>query len=206
MGKDYIVPLSALVFQATRRLSGAQSARQSSSSRAKGTGKWHMEISDSAHPVMLDGHASGKLEQKIDAMPNNTTSRHARRCWTALPASRVPAADALHKQGRGQLTQAPVCGPASLGVCLAGPQSSSCASSEQGDARAEAARKDGGVSAGVSGGADRLARSLARQADDYIKLLLRVRNGGRTSGTVVVSVCMGPVTGAALPAKLDGLQ
>jgi len=35
MGEDYVVPLGALVFQATRRLSDAQSARQTSSSRAK---------------------------------------------------------------------------------------------------------------------------------------------------------------------------
>lgn len=39
MGKDYVVPLGALVFQATRRLSDAQSARQTSSKRAKGTGQ-----------------------------------------------------------------------------------------------------------------------------------------------------------------------
>lgn len=39
MGEDYVVPLGALVFQATRRLSDAQSARQTSSKRAKGTGQ-----------------------------------------------------------------------------------------------------------------------------------------------------------------------
>jgi len=46
------------------------------------------------------------------------------------------------------------------------------------------------------------AHRLARQANYYWER----RNGGHTSGTVVVSVGMGPVIGAALPGKLDGLQ
>lgn len=113
-----------------------------------------------------------------------------------------------HKQGRGQLTQAPECGPASLGVDVDGPQSVMCApqQGEQGDARAEAARRDGRgclVCQAVLTGSQ--ARSLARQADYHWER----RNGGHTSGTVVVSVGMGParpVIGAALPGKLDGLQ
>ena len=59
---------------------------------------------------------------------------------------------------------------------------------------------------GVSGGADRLtAGSLARQAGHHWEGR-KARNGGHTSGTVVVSMGMGPVIGAALPGKLDGLQ
>lgn len=122
MGRDYVGPLGALVFQATRRLSDAQSARQTSQEQGEGTGNWHMEISDSAS-VLLDGNASGKLEQKSMRcrMPD------ARRCCTTtalLPASCVPAAAARTSKAVGSLRRHPsVAQHQSLGGFLDGPQS-----------------------------------------------------------------------------------
>lgn len=139
MGEDYVVPLGALVFQATRRLSDAQSARQTTSSRAKGraTGTWRSVTQDGGYAVLSDGNASAKLEQK--SMRYDGKGRSLLDCCIITCVLRSAR---THKQGRGQLTQAPECRAASLGVCLAGPQCSTCAS-QQGDARAEAAREGG---------------------------------------------------------------
>lgn len=149
--------------------------------------------------------AASSSKSRCDAEQYHQTHAAALYCITCVCVLRS-CCRRTHKQGRGQLTQAPECGPASLGVVVDGPQSVMCApqQGEQGDARAEAARTDGrGWCLGVSGGADRLTTgSLPRQADYHWER----RNGGHTSGTVVVSVGMGPVIGAALPGKLDGLQ
>ena len=114
MGEDYVVPLGALVFQATRRLSDAQSARQTSSRRARGTtGNWHMDISDSRRAIERVGCFVGwqckrEARAKVDAVPNNTTRRTSLRC-TALPASAacVPAADARTSKAVGSLRRHP---------------------------------------------------------------------------------------------------
>lgn len=92
MGEDYVVPLGALVFQATRRLSDAQSARQTTSSRAKGraTGTWRSVTQDRGYAVLSDGNAQARSSSKSRC----DTMRKAGRCWTAalLPASCVPHA------------------------------------------------------------------------------------------------------------------
>jgi hypothetical protein len=69
--------------------------------------------------------ASGKLEQKSTRCRTIPYQTHVALLYcviTCVVRSSRSCRRRTHKQGRGQLTQAPECGPASLGVCLNGPQ------------------------------------------------------------------------------------
>jgi len=153
-----------------------------------------MEISDSAS-VLLDGNASGKLEQESMRcrMPD------ARRCCTTtalLPASCVPAADARTSKAVGSLRRHPsVAHHHSLGGFLDGPQSVSAHPSRAMQGQRPPEKNGRGCQAVLTG------RLLAQLGD----------LGGRSKRRPHLWDRRGfgalePAAGTALTGKLDGLE